>query len=106
MEAQPSPLSSRAKPRDLQFNGPLLEMCFVGSKPNSERSADAQPKRLPRLPEMQQRVISSNRLVVRVIARTARREHASRNQTLSLNILKQPGNVVRVIEPHRRVHNR
>ena len=28
MEAPLSPLSSRAKPRDLQFRGPLLEMCF------------------------------------------------------------------------------
>src|ERR1700733_7879138 len=26
MEALPSPLSSRAKPRDLQFSGPLMEM--------------------------------------------------------------------------------
>jgi hypothetical protein len=25
----PSPLSSRAKPRDLQFRGPLLEMCYL-----------------------------------------------------------------------------
>ncbi len=29
MEAQPSPLSSRAKPRDLQFRGPLSELFFV-----------------------------------------------------------------------------
>jgi hypothetical protein len=28
MEAPPSPLSSRAKPRDLQFRGPLLEVFF------------------------------------------------------------------------------
>src|SRR5271170_2426531 len=28
MEAPPSPLSSRAQPRDLQFRGPLLEMFF------------------------------------------------------------------------------
>ena len=28
MEASPFPLSSRAKPRDLQFRGPLLEMFF------------------------------------------------------------------------------
>jgi hypothetical protein len=28
MEASPSPLSSRAKPRDLRFNGPFLEMFF------------------------------------------------------------------------------
>ena len=28
MEAPPSPLSSRAKPRDLQFRGPFLEMFF------------------------------------------------------------------------------
>src|SRR5882757_9755675 len=26
---QPSPLSSRAKPRDLRFNGPFLEMFFL-----------------------------------------------------------------------------
>ncbi len=26
MEGLPSPLSSRAKPRDLRFNGPLMEM--------------------------------------------------------------------------------
>jgi hypothetical protein len=29
IEAPPSPLSSRAKPRDLQFSGPLLEMFFI-----------------------------------------------------------------------------
>jgi hypothetical protein len=28
MEASPSPLSSRAQPRDLQFRGPFLEMFF------------------------------------------------------------------------------
>ena len=28
MEALPSPLSSRAKPRDLQFSGPFLGMFF------------------------------------------------------------------------------
>jgi hypothetical protein len=28
MEAPPSPLSSRAKPRDLRFSGPLLDMFF------------------------------------------------------------------------------
>jgi hypothetical protein len=28
MEASPSPLSSRAQPRDLQFYGPFLEMFF------------------------------------------------------------------------------
>ncbi len=28
MTAQLSPLSSRAQPRDLQFNGPLLEIVF------------------------------------------------------------------------------
>ena len=28
METPPSPLSSRAKPRDLQLCGPLLEMFF------------------------------------------------------------------------------
>jgi hypothetical protein len=31
MEAPPSPLSSRAKPRDLQFRGPFLEMFFDGA---------------------------------------------------------------------------
>jgi hypothetical protein len=30
MENPPSPLSSRAKPRDLRFSGPLLEM-FLGA---------------------------------------------------------------------------
>jgi hypothetical protein len=30
MEAPPSPLSSRAQPRDLQFSGPFLEMFFEG----------------------------------------------------------------------------
>jgi hypothetical protein len=28
MEASPSPLSSRAQPRDLQFSGPFVEMFF------------------------------------------------------------------------------
>ena len=28
MEAWPSPLSSRAQPRDLQFSGPFVEMFF------------------------------------------------------------------------------
>jgi hypothetical protein len=28
MEAPPSPLSSRAKPRDLRFYGPVVEMFF------------------------------------------------------------------------------
>ena len=28
MEPPPSPLSSRAKPRDLQFSGPFVEMFF------------------------------------------------------------------------------
>jgi hypothetical protein len=28
IEASPSPLSSRAQPRDLQFRGPFLEMFF------------------------------------------------------------------------------
>jgi hypothetical protein len=32
MEAQPSPSSSRAKPRDLQFRGPFLGMFFDGAK--------------------------------------------------------------------------
>jgi hypothetical protein len=33
MEASPSPLSSRAKPRDLRFCGPLLEMFFERAQP-------------------------------------------------------------------------
>jgi hypothetical protein len=33
MEAPPSPLSSRAKPRDLRFSGPLVEMFFDRSVP-------------------------------------------------------------------------
>ncbi len=36
MEAPPSPLSSRAKPRDLQFCGPLLEMFFDRAKRSRE----------------------------------------------------------------------
>ena len=35
MEAWPSPLSSRAQPRDLQFRGPFLEMSFDGAKPRA-----------------------------------------------------------------------
>jgi hypothetical protein len=31
IEASSFPLSSRAKPRDLQFHGPILEMCFSGT---------------------------------------------------------------------------
>ena len=34
MEALPSPLSSRAQPRDLQFRGPLLEMFSDREKRN------------------------------------------------------------------------
>jgi hypothetical protein len=34
MEAPPSPLSSRAKPRDLQFRGPFLEMFFDRAYPD------------------------------------------------------------------------
>jgi hypothetical protein len=33
MEAPPSPLSSRAKPRDLRFNGPLMEMLGWAERP-------------------------------------------------------------------------
>jgi hypothetical protein len=33
MEAPPSSLSSRAKPRDLRFRGPFLEVFFDGAKP-------------------------------------------------------------------------
>ena len=32
MEGPPSTLSSRAKPRDLQFSGPLVEMFFGGAQ--------------------------------------------------------------------------
>jgi hypothetical protein len=32
MEASPSPLSSRAQPRDLQFSGPFVEMFFNRSE--------------------------------------------------------------------------
>jgi hypothetical protein len=38
-KSSPSPLSSRAKPRDLQFSGPLVEMFFAE---RSGPSADAQ----------------------------------------------------------------
>jgi hypothetical protein len=34
MEAPPSPLSSRAQPRDLQFRGPFLEMFFDRAYPD------------------------------------------------------------------------
>ena len=34
MEASPSPLSSRAQPRDLQFRGPFVEMFFDRAYPD------------------------------------------------------------------------
>jgi hypothetical protein len=36
MEAPPSPLSSRAQPRDLQFCGPFLEMFFDRAQQGAE----------------------------------------------------------------------
>jgi hypothetical protein len=41
METPPSPLSSRAEPRDLRFPGPLLEMFF------DRASCKPQPFQLP-----------------------------------------------------------
>ena len=39
------------------------------------------------------------------VTRAARREHAARDQAFPLNILKQPPNVIRVVDAHGRVHN-
>jgi hypothetical protein len=36
MEPSPFPLSSRAKPRDLQFRGPFVEMFFDRAKRSGE----------------------------------------------------------------------
>jgi len=40
MGAPPSPLSSRAEPRDLQFRGPFLEMFFGINPDQVERILD------------------------------------------------------------------
>jgi hypothetical protein len=56
MERLPSPLSSRAKPRDLQFRGPFVEMFFdraswlpaVSANNTQSEAACEQTKRLDR----------------------------------------------------------
>ena len=47
MEASPSPLSSRAQPRDLQFRGPFLGMFFDGAKPRDLQSSHPQAQLQP-----------------------------------------------------------
>ncbi len=51
METPPFPLSSRAKPRDLRFNGPVLEMFLATAKRNGWRNRQPFPvnhsQRLP-----------------------------------------------------------
>jgi hypothetical protein len=47
MEASPFPLSSRAKPRDLRFYGPVLEMFFDSVGPMWRRPEQARTKQRP-----------------------------------------------------------